>query len=49
VHEVYEEIFADKRPATFYICGWSEMLKEARTRLENMGYDKKAVRFESYD
>jgi len=49
VHEVYEEIFADKRPAHFYICGWADMLKEARQRLELMGYDKKVIKFESYD
>ncbi len=49
VHGVYEEIFADKRPAKFYICGWADMLKEARQRLDTMGYDKKAIKFESYD
>ncbi len=49
VHQIYEEIFADKRPAYFYICGWADMLKEARQRLEAMGYDKKAIKFESYD
>lgn len=49
VHTIYEEIFSDKRPAYFYICGWADMLKEARHRLEAMGYDKKAIRFESYD
>ena len=49
VHAIYEEIFQDKRPAYFYICGWADMLKDARTRLEAMGYDKKSIRFESYD
>jgi NAD(P)H-flavin reductase len=49
VHAVYEEIFSDLRPAMFYICGWSEMLKEARLRLASMGYDRKSVKFESYD
>lgn len=49
VHAVYEELFADKRPAYFYICGWADMLKEARQRLEAMGYDRKQVKFESYD
>ena len=49
VHTVYEEIFADKRPAYFYICGWADMLKEARQRLATMGYDKKVIKFESYD
>ncbi len=49
VHQIYEEIFKDKRPARFFICGWADMLKEARQRLENMGYDRKAIKFESYD
>ncbi len=49
VHSIYEEIFADKRPARFYICGWADMLKEARQRLESMGYDRKSIKFESYD
>ncbi len=49
VHTVYEDIFADRRPATFYICGWNAMLKEARQRLESMGYDRKRIKFESYD
>lgn len=49
VHQVYEEIFSDRRSAYFYLCGWADMLKEARHRLETMGYDRKAIRFESYD
>jgi ferredoxin-NADP reductase len=49
VHAVYEELFSDKRPATFYICGWHEMLADARVRLQEMGYDKNKIKFESYD
>ncbi|MBP6335288.1 MAG: oxidoreductase [Bacteroidia bacterium] len=49
VHPIYEELFEDRRPANFYICGWADMLHEARERLKNMGYDRKQVRFESYD
>lgn len=49
VHNIYEDIFADRRPATFYICGWKAMLTEARQRLEAMGYDRKRIKFESYD
>jgi ferredoxin-NADP reductase len=49
VHEVYEELFADKRPAYFYLCGWSAMLKEARQRLQDMGYTKDSIRLELYD
>jgi CDP-4-dehydro-6-deoxyglucose reductase len=49
VHDVYEEIFKDRREAYFYICGWKDMLNEARQRLDGMGYDKKHIHFESYD
>jgi len=49
VHAVYEELFADRRPAWFYICGWADMLREARQRIAAMGYDKSRIRFESYD
>jgi len=49
VHAVYEKLFADKRPAMFYLCGWKVMIKEARDRLIAMGYDKKQIKFELYD
>ena len=49
VHEIYQEIFSDNRNASFYMCGWKDMLKDARLNLEKMGYDKKKIRFESYD
>lgn len=49
VHPVYENIFSDKRDAKFFICGWTAMLKETRRRLEEMGYDRKKIKFESYD
>ncbi|MFN4083482.1 MAG: ferredoxin--NADP reductase [Bacteroidia bacterium] len=49
VHQVYEEIFHNKRPAHFYLCGWTAMLKEARERLALMGYTKEHIKFENYD
>ena len=49
VHHVYEQIFADKRPATFYLCGWKNMIMEARERLNAMGYEKSQIKFELYD
>ena len=49
VHHVYEELFADRRDAYFYICGWKDMLNEARKRIADMGYDKKFIKFEVYD
>lgn len=49
VHSVYEELCAAKDPSYFYLCGWNDMLNEARKRIANMGYEKKFVKFESYD
>ena len=49
VHHVYEQIIADKRPATFYLCGWKNMIMEARERLAAIGYDKSQIKFELYD
>ncbi len=49
VHPVYMEEFADGRPAQFYICGWKEMIMEARDNLYGMGYDRKDVKFELFD
>ncbi|MBM3400564.1 MAG: oxidoreductase [Bacteroidetes bacterium] len=49
VHAVYEELFADRRDAHFYVCGWEAMCKEARQRLKAMGYNRKQYTFEQYD
>ena len=48
VHAIYEEIFADKRPADFYLCGWREMIDEARERLKEMGYSHQNIHLEIY-
>jgi len=49
VHVHYTKHYADKRPATFYLCGWRAMLDDARTHLAEMGYDRKDVKIELYD
>lgn len=58
VHAIYEELLkqglpdstnvAEQRPAHFYLCGWKNMIDEARQRIAAMGYDKKAVHLELY-
>jgi glycine betaine catabolism B len=48
VHEVYESVCADKRPANFFLCGWKGMIDEARQRIVAMGYDKKSIHLEIY-
>lgn len=56
VHAVYEEVIKEKRyrsgqqdcPSMFYLCGWKEMIDEARQRIISMGYDKKCIHLELY-
>ncbi|MBW7844744.1 MAG: FAD-dependent oxidoreductase [Bacteroidia bacterium] len=49
VHSIYEEIFSNKPDSVFYLCGWKQMILEARERIQNMGFDKKQIKFELYD
>ena len=48
VHAVYEELFIDRKPAKFFLCGWKGMIDEARKKITDMGYDKKLIHFEIY-
>jgi ferredoxin-NADP reductase len=48
VHPIYEELCKNKPDASFFICGWKQMIDEARKRIADMGYDKKAVHLELY-
>ncbi len=48
VHAVYEELFVDRNPAKFFLCGWKGMIDEARKKITDMGYDKKLIHFEIY-
>ena len=48
VHPVYEEICAGRREASFFLCGWKGMIDEAKKRITDMGYDKKAIHQEIY-
>ncbi len=48
VHEIYENLCKDHPEARFMLCGWKNMLDEARQRIQAMGYDKKDIVLESY-
>jgi len=54
VHEVYERLVEENRkdatvaPAQFYLCGWKNMVDEARRRIQLLGYDKKDIHLELY-
>ncbi|MGZ5245695.1 MAG: ferredoxin--NADP reductase [Flavitalea sp.] len=39
---------AEVYPADFYLCGWKNMIDEAKQRIISMGYDKKNIHLELY-
>ncbi len=50
VHQVYEDICrkTELSPAAFYLCGWKNMIDEAKQRIVGLGYDKKSIHQELY-
>ena len=60
VHSVYEEISRNNmqlniienisvvKPAHFFLCGWKNMITEAKQRIQALGYDKKSIHQELY-
>ncbi|WP_116106821.1 ferredoxin--NADP reductase [Lewinella sp. IMCC34191] len=49
VHPIYERSYREVRDdIRFYLCGWSQMVDEARERLLKMGYSEEQVILELY-
>ena len=48
VHQVYEELCKGKKPANFLLCGWREMIDEAKIKIVDMGYAIKDIHVEIY-
>ncbi len=55
VHALYENIVHQKMngsaappPAQFFLCGWKNMVDEAKQRIQQLGYDRKAIHQELY-
>jgi CDP-4-dehydro-6-deoxyglucose reductase len=48
VHPVYELLAESKQPAMFYLCGWKNMIDEAKQRIMALGYDRKSIHQELY-
>ena len=57
VHTVYEEICRshqtaaasqELRAASFFLCGWKNMIDEAKQRIQALGYDRKSIHQELY-
>lgn len=48
VHAIYEELCKHNNPASFYLCGWKDMIDEAKNRILHLGYEKKDLHLEIY-
>jgi ferredoxin-NADP reductase len=50
VHATYKKLLASgaSKDAHFYICGWKNMVDEARTTLADLGIPKTQIHFELY-
>ena len=55
VHAIYENLVNGKMagtkelpPAHFYLCGWKNMIDEAKQKIVALGYDRKAIHQEIY-
>ena len=48
VHEIYEGLCMERKPAAFYLCGWKAMIDEAVERILAMGYVRGDIHQEVY-
>jgi ferredoxin-NADP reductase len=48
VHGVYEELCGNRQPAHFFLCGWKNMIDEAKQRIQALGYERKSIHQELY-
>ena len=49
VHHLYEDVIEKERaPAAFFLCGWKNMVDEAKANILSFGYDKYDVHLELY-
>jgi ferredoxin-NADP reductase len=49
VHAAYEQLMELERDSPeFYLCGWKDMITDARNRIQSLGIDKKSIHFELY-
>lgn len=48
VHGIYQKLLSEKPEANFFLCGWKNMIEDARKNLEALGYTKQDIHFELY-
>jgi len=49
VHPHYLKVLETTREGLFYLCGWTEMLKQTRDNIKNLGYTRQDIKVEFYD
>ncbi|MES2616630.1 MAG: FAD-binding oxidoreductase [Bacteroidota bacterium] len=49
VHPHYLSLIQQQPPAVFYLCGWTEMIKETRDNIKALGYTRQDIKVEFYD
>jgi glycine betaine catabolism B len=48
VHSIYEKLCSNTQEANFWLCGWKNMIDEAKIKIQALGYDKKSIHQEVY-
>lgn len=48
VHDVYSTLLQQHPDAQFYLCGWRQMIDDAKQKILTMGYDKNDIHLEIY-
>ena len=48
VHSIYEELCSQKQAAVFMLCGWRNMVDEAKVRIMEMGFTEREILIELY-
>lgn len=48
VHDVYEKFAKKNSSIYFYLCGWKDMIDEAKERIINLGFKKEDLHLELY-
>jgi glycine betaine catabolism B len=54
VHAIYENLIHERMindnlpPSKFYLCGWKNMVDEAKERIQKLGFERKAIIQELY-
>lgn len=49
VHSHYERKIEHQPDAMFFLCGWTQMIREARDKIKALGYSRQDIKVEFYD